>query len=334
MSMDPVLSVRGLSISVPVNSSRANVVEGMSFDVSPGSRLGLVGESGSGKTLTALALMRLLRPPVTVDAGSIVLEGRDILRLRPRELNQIRGARIAMIYQNPMSALNPVLTIGRQVTEVLALHGQYGKAAARRRAAELLGDVGIASPSRLLDAYPHELSGGMRQRVVIAMAMSCGPRVVIADEPTTALDVTTQARVLALMHRLVDDHGAALVLITHDLGVAAEFCDQIQVMYAGRIVERAAVPDLFERPRHPYTLALLESSCSVDTDPNRLIPTVPGQPPQFGELPGGCAFHPRCPQAIDDCRGSRPELLPIAEDAVACWRAPGYPVSARTGQAS
>jgi peptide/nickel transport system ATP-binding protein len=331
MSVEPVLSVRSLSISVPVAATRAAAVANVSFDVPPGGRLGLVGESGSGKTLTALALMRLLKPPVRVDSGSALLEGRDMLCLSARELNEIRGARIAMIYQNPMSALNPVVPIGRQLTEVLALHGRYSKVAARRRAVELLGDVGIASPQRQFDSYPHELSGGMRQRVVIAMAMSCEPRVVIADEPTTALDVTTQARMLALMHRLVDEHATAFVLITHDLGVAAEFCDEVLVMYAGRIVERNTVPRLFERPNHPYTLALLKSRCSVDTDPDEPIPTVTGQPPQIGNHPSGCAFHPRCPEAIDVCRQIRPALVDLADVSVACWRAAGYPAASDVG---
>jgi oligopeptide/dipeptide ABC transporter ATP-binding protein len=284
--------------------------------------------------LTALSLMRLVKPPVTVDSGAILLEGRDILRLSVRELNDIRGNRIAMIHQNPMSALNPVVPIGRQLTEVLDLHGQYTKATARRRAAELLGDVGIASPHRQLDSYPHELSGGMRQRVIIAMAMSCEPRVLVADEPTTALDVTTQARILTLMHQLVDDRSTAVVLITHDLAVAAEFCDEVLVMYAGRIVERGSVPALFERPRHPYTRALLESRCAVDTDPNEPIATVPGQPPQLGEHPAGCAFHPRCPLAVDTCRTARPELLDVGDAQAACWRADGYLAGARTGAAS
>jgi len=316
---DPLLSVRDLQIGVPLDHGETMAVRGVSFDLQPGARLGLVGESGSGKSLTALALMRMLPPSVRIRAGEVMLNGRDLMTLTPRQMCEVRGSEIAMIYQNPMAALNPVLTIGDQLVEGLRIHSSMSRSTARKRAVELLGDVGIPDPGNRMESHPYQLSGGMRQRVVIAMALSCEPSVIIADEPTTALDVTTQARILALLRQLVSSHGTAVILISHDLEVAAEFCDEIQVMYAGRIVERSPSADLFANPRHPYTKALLESSCVLTTDLTRPIPVIPGQPPQPGSFPAGCAFQARCTQARETCIDHDPVLEWDHGRAVACY---------------
>lgn len=318
----PVLSVRDLRVSVPSGPDDVTAVRGVSFDVPAGARVGLVGESGSGKSLTALALMRMLSSGVKVQGGQVLLEGEDIMQKSSREMCDIRGRRIAMIYQNPMSSLNPVLNIGSQLMEAMTIHGHLPRAAARRRSEELLGEVGIPNPGRIMGSFPHELSGGMRQRVVIAMALSCEPALIIADEPTTALDVTTQARVLALLHQLVDSLGTAVILITHDLEVAAEFCEEIHVMYAGRIVEHAESVTLFRSPRHPYTNALLDSTCDLTTDISRPIPVISGQPPHPGDIPSGCAFAARCPTAQPECLDMDPTLTSEDGFTFACL----YPV--------
>lgn len=315
----PVLSVRDLQVTVPFAGGETAAVRGVSFDLQAGERLGLVGESGSGKSLTALALMRMLAPSLRIRSGEILLNGRDLMKLTARQMCDVRGSEIAMIYQNPMAALNPVLTIGDQIVESIRIHSDMSRATARKRAVELLGDVGIPDPLQRMDAYPYQLSGGMRQRIVIAMALSCDPKVIIADEPTTALDVTTQARVLALLRRLVDSHGTAVVLISHDLEVAAEFCDNIQVMYAGRIVERSPSSSLFARPLHPYAKALLDSSCVLSTDPARPIPVIGGQPPHPGSFPAGCAFQPRCGRSQEPCLTEDPVLSLMRGRAVACY---------------
>jgi oligopeptide/dipeptide ABC transporter ATP-binding protein len=317
-ALEPILSVRDLQIAVPAGKGEALAVRGVSFDLQAGARLGLVGESGSGKSLTALALMRMLAPSVRIRSGQVMLNGRDVMSLTARQMCAVRGSEIAMIYQNPMAALNPVLTIGDQLVEGLRIHSSMPRSAARKRAIELLGDVGIPDPQRRMDSHPYQLSGGMRQRVVIAMALSCEPSVIIADEPTTALDVTTQARVLALLRQLVSSHGTAVVLISHDLEVAAEFCEEIQVMYAGRIVERSPSTDLFASPLHPYAKALLKSSCVLTTDLTRPIPVIPGQPPQPGNFPDGCAFAARCSQARETCTHLDPILERVHGRAVAC----------------
>lgn len=320
----PVLSVRDLRVSVPSGRDDVPAVRGVSFDVPAGARIGLVGESGSGKSLTALALMRMLAPGVKILGGQVLLEGEDVLQKSSREMCDVRGRRIAMIYQNPMSSLNPVLTIGAQLAEAMTIHGRASRSAARRRSADLLGDVGIPNPMRVMDSYPYELSGGMRQRVVIAMALSCEPALIVADEPTTALDVTTQARVLALLHQLVDSLGTAVILITHDLEVAAEFCEEIHVMYAGRIVERAESVTLFRSPRHPYTNALLDSTCDLTTEISKPIPVIAGQPPQPGDIPPGCAFAARCASVQPQCRDVDPPLVSEGGFTVACL----YPIPA------
>ncbi|MGB0112168.1 MAG: ABC transporter ATP-binding protein [Ilumatobacteraceae bacterium] len=317
-STKPVLSVRDLQVTVPVNGQDELTVRNVSFDLLPAQRLGLVGESGSGKSLTALSLMGMLSPAVKIQGGEIMLNGRDLVGLPPREMRSVRGREIAMIYQNPMAALNPVQRIGTQLVEGIRLHQTISKAAARRRAIELLGDVGIPNPGRRIDAFPHELSGGMRQRVVIAMALSSEPDVIVADEPTTSLDVTTQARVLTLLRELVTTHDTAVILISHDLEVAASFSDEIVVMYAGRIVERSTSEELFAEPQHPYTRALLDSSCVLSTDIDKPIPVIPGQPPAPGKFPEGCAFRLRCSRAEARCATIDPELVGPRHRAVAC----------------
>jgi oligopeptide/dipeptide ABC transporter ATP-binding protein len=278
-----------------------------------GSRLGVVGESGSGKSLTALALMRLLHPPIELH-GEVLLDGQDLLKLSDRAMAAVRAQRISMIYQDPMSSLNPVFTVGKQIIEAVRLGSAVSTAQARRRAVELLGEVGVPEPTRRVDSYPHEFSGGMRQRVMIAMALASEPEVLIADEPTTALDVTTQARVMDLLSRVVAEHGVAVVLITHDLGVAAGFCDEIKVMYAGRFVEGAPVDTLYREPVHPYSEALLGAVCRLDAALDQPMITIGGQPPLPGALPAGCPFHPRCPHAVARCAEEAPPTVALAPD--------------------
>ncbi|MBB4660931.1 ABC transporter ATP-binding protein [Conexibacter arvalis] len=312
MTTETVLDVRDLCVSF----GEIEPVRGVSFALRRGERLGLVGESGSGKSLTALAIMRLARRATL--RGEVLLEGRDLLKLKPREMERIRGGRVAMVYQDPMSALNPVFTIGRQLEEAIRLHGIADRSAARERAIELLDDVGVPHPARRVEQYPHEFSGGMRQRVMIAMAMCADPAVLICDEPTTALDVTTQARIMDLLDRLVDERGTAVMLITHDLGVAAGFCDTVQVMYGGRIVERTEAEPLYGTPLHPYTEALLGAAVDLTLDLDQPIPTIGGQPPLAGRLPQGCSFHPRCRYARDVCTAQAPLLEEVAGRLVEC----------------
>ena len=309
---EPVLDVSDLRVAF----GAVEPVRGVSFALRAGERIGLVGESGSGKSLTALAIMRLARRARV--SGHVQLAGEDLLALSERAMTRVRGGRIAMVYQDPMAALNPVYTVGRQLREALELHTDLRRGAARERAVELLADVGIERPRRRADQYPHELSGGMRQRVVIAIAMCASPSVLICDEPTTALDVTTQARVIELLDRLAEDHGTAVVLITHDLGVAAGFCDAVHVMYGGRIVESAGVERLYRSPVHPYTEALLAAAVDLRLEPGATIPTIPGHPPLAGELPTGCSFHPRCPVARAVCSTQTPPLLRMGRRSAEC----------------
>jgi oligopeptide/dipeptide ABC transporter ATP-binding protein len=298
---DTILDVRDLVVEFPQRREPIIPVRGVSFALERKHRLGIVGESGSGKSLTALALMRLLPRPGRIGGGRVLLDGDDIVGLSERDMARVRGGRIALVYQDPMSSLNPVQTVGRQIIEAIRTHEDLSRAAARARVVELLGEVGLPAPQRRIDSYPHEFSGGMRQRVMIAMAISAGPAVLIADEPTTALDVTTQARIIDLLARLVDEREMAVILITHDLGVAASFCDDVHVMYAGRIVERSPAEPLFAHPVHPYTEALLAAICRLDADVDQPIQAIPGQPPLPQSLPSGCPFHPRCPHAIPRC---------------------------------
>ena len=316
-----LLEVQDLFVHFEMHFGTVRAVDGVSFTLEEGETLGLVGESGSGKSVTNLAVMGLIpSPPGRVWARSVRFGARDLLQLPDEELRKIRGHRISMIFQDPMTSLNPLLTVGRQLTEVLELHKGLSHRAARRRSAEALGNVGLPEPERHLRSYPHELSGGMRQRVMIAMALLCQPKILIADEPTTALDVTIQAQILELMGNLQAQHGTAIVLVTHDLGVVAGMADRVNVMYAGRIVESAPTRDLYARPRHPYTQGLLASVPSLEGDPEAELFSIPGQPPDLAHLPPGCAFAGRCPLVVERCRGSLPELERLGgERLTACF---------------
>jgi oligopeptide transport system ATP-binding protein len=320
--LKPLLAVRDLTTVFSLPSGRlARPVDGVSLDLFPGETLALVGESGSGKTTLALSLLRLIpEPPGRIDpAGRVELDGTDILRLDAADLRRIRGGAIAMVFQEPGSSLNPVMTVGAQIAETVRLHAGLDRRAARRRAQELLADVGLGDADRRVDQNPHELSGGMQQRVMIAMALAGGPKVLIADEPTTALDVTIQLQILDLLADLKRRLGLAVLLITHDLGVAARVADRVAVMYAGRIVESAPSTSLFDHPRHPYTEALLEAIPRVDRTGDRL-PAIPGQPPPATDWPTGCRFHPRCPHAWERCRTTEPGLLGDDGERVSrCW---------------
>ncbi len=313
----PILDVRDLHVEFPLSGGTITPVRGVSFTLDPRQRLGIVGESGSGKSLTALSLMRLLSPPGRIASGQVLLGGQDLTKLSESEMARMRGGRLALVYQDPMSSLNPVQTIGRQIVEAIRTHEDVSRRAARARAIELLGEVGLPQPAKRFESYPHQFSGGMRQRVMIAMAISAGPDVLIADEPTTALDVTTQARIIDLLGRLVDERDMAVILITHDLGVAASFCDDVHVMYAGRIVEKSTSQPLFRQPVHPYTEALLNAICRLDFDVTQPIAAIPGQPPAPQAIPEGCPFHPRCPYAFADCVSQVPgvTVLPDGREA-------------------
>jgi oligopeptide transport system ATP-binding protein len=319
--MEPLLEVRDLRTEFVTQEGIVHAVNGISYSLREGEALGIVGESGCGKSVGALSVMRLIpTPPGRIAGGEILFNGRDLLSLRDEDMRRIRGNDIAMVFQDPMTSLNPVLTIGRQIGEALELHKGMDRKAARQRTIELLELVGIPSARARVDDYPHQFSGGMRQRVMIAMAISCEPRLLIADEPTTALDVTIQAQILDIMLRLRRELGMALILITHDLGVVAGVCDRIAVMYAGHIVEEATAEDLFAEPRHPYTLGLLRSLPRID-EPRRerLIP-IEGLPPDLVDLPPGCPFAPRCAYAVARSETERPELRVVEPGhRVACW---------------
>jgi peptide/nickel transport system ATP-binding protein len=297
----------------------------VSFAVGRGGTLGIVGESGCGKSVTALSILGLVpRPPAELIDGEIWFDGSDLLRLDTRALQDLRGDRIAMVFQEPMTSLNPAFSVGEQIIEAILRHDPVGRPAARRRAIELMRRVGIPAPERRVDDYPHRLSGGMRQRAMIAMALACRPQLLIADEPTTALDVTIQAQILDLLRDLRRDHDMALILITHDLGVVAELCDEVIVMYGGKVVERAAVDALFALPQHPYTIGLLGSlpGARVTGGADRLA-AIEGTPPNPIALPAGCRFHPRCPFVEPRCRADEPPLVEIVSGhQAACWRAP------------
>jgi oligopeptide/dipeptide ABC transporter ATP-binding protein len=313
-------------LGLEVNDLRVDVgttpiVRGVSFSLRPGTRLGLVGESGSGKSVTALSIMGLIRQPLRVTGGQVRLGDVDLRTLRRKELDRVRGRRISMIYQDPAAALNPLMTVGDQIAEAVRLHTDTNRAAARQRAADLLGEVGVPHARTRLRAYPHEFSGGMLQRVMIAMALAGDPDVLLCDEPTTALDVTTQVRIMNLLDRLCSATGVAALLITHDLGVAAGFCDDVAVMYSGQIVERAGTPALFSAPEHPYSQALMSAIIDLDVDLDRPVPAIPGQPPAPGEVGAGCSFQPRCPRAIPQCGTQAPALREVGASLVRCIRA-------------
>jgi len=314
--MGALLSVRGLSVEFRTQHGVVHAVRDVSFDLEAEETLGLVGESGSGKSVTNLALMGLVpNPPGNVHAYSIDFAGRDLVRASAEELRRLRGNEISMIFQDPMTSLNPLLTIGRQLTEVLEIHKGLTQRAARTECVAGLGAVGIPNPEQRMDQYPHELSGGMRQRVMIAMGLLCRPKILLADEPTTALDVTIQAQILELMQALQRDYGTAIILVTHDLGVVAGMSDRVHVMYAGRLVETGATEALFETPLHPYTHGLLRSIPTLDGDPRAALYSIPGAPPDLADLPPGCAFAPRCELRQEACDARSPELEPIAHNA-------------------
>ena len=321
---DPLLRVRDLRTYFVTDQGggTARAVDGVSFDLHAGETLGLVGESGCGKTVTSLSILRLIpEPPGHIRPGSYIeFEGRNLLTLAPRDLRAVRGNRIAMIFQEPMTSLNPVLTIGDQVAEAAIVHQRLSGAAGRARAIEMLRQVGIPDPEERVDHYPHQLSGGMRQRVMIAMALICHPQILIADEPTTALDVTIQAQILELLSRLQQQLGMAVLLITHDLGVVAGSADRVVVMYAGQVVESAPTRTLFARPGHPYTEGLMASIPRLDR-PRERLHSIPGSVPAATAWPAGCRFHPRCPYAWDKCRTEEPPLLETGADgqAARCW---------------
>jgi peptide/nickel transport system ATP-binding protein len=321
----PLLEVADLRTWFFTRDGIVRAVDGVSFHVMPGETLAIVGESGCGKSVTALSVLRLVpSPPGRIVSGSIRLAGRDLLELSEAEMREVRGNDISMIFQEPMTSLNPVLTIGRQIAETLTLHQGLDRRAALRRAVEMLRLVHIPEAQRRISQYPHQLSGGMRQRVMIAMALACNPKLLIADEPTTALDVTIQAQILDLMRELKQKIDAAIVLITHDLGVVAEMAQRVVVMYAGRKVEEAPVGELFRRPLHPYTLGLLDAIVDLD-DPIASLHPIPGALPDMTRLPTGCSFNPRCPFATAECAERRPPLAPIEqagdERQTACWHA-------------
>jgi oligopeptide/dipeptide ABC transporter ATP-binding protein len=298
---DAILSVRDLEIRFATDGGEVTVVDGVGFDVAPGEVVGLVGESGSGKSMTSLGIMRLIpTPPGWIERGSVTFDGKDLLAMSARELRSVRGKDISMVFQDPMSSLNPSFTIGNQLIETVRLHTDLGPRAARARAAELLDMVGISDPEVRLNQYPHQLSGGMRQRVMIAQALACEPRLLIADEPTTALDVTIQAEILDLLRSLQRRLGMSMIFVTHDLGVVADVCDRVVVLYAGQVVEQAPVEELFRSPRHPYTRALLKAMPQVAGAGERLT-AIPGVVPLPSALPAGCRFGPRCPHQEAVC---------------------------------
>ncbi|HJQ55746.1 MAG TPA: ABC transporter ATP-binding protein [Vineibacter sp.] len=317
----PLLSVRDLTVDFQTEGGLITAVDSVSFDLREGEILALVGESGCGKSATALAILRLIaNPPGRIASGSVRFRGNDLLQASENEIRGIRGDRIAMIFQEPMTSLNPVLTVGRQIGEPLSLHKGLSDAPLLEKCVALLESVSISDPRRRLGDYPHQFSGGMRQRVMIAMGMGCVPDIIIADEPTTALDVTIQAQLLELLRQQVEQHRTALLLITHNLGVVARYADRVNVMYAGRIVESAGADELYARPRHPYTIGLLHSVPRLDKPAADKLAPIPGQPPDALHMPGGCAFHPRCPYAVARCHAEAPSPRQVgANQVVACW---------------
>jgi oligopeptide/dipeptide ABC transporter ATP-binding protein len=321
--MEVLLDVRGLRTHFHTSAGVIRAVDGVSWDVRKGETVALVGESGCGKSVSALSVMRLVSAPAgRIVGGEILFKGRNLLALSEEEMRRVRGREIGMIFQEPMTSLNPVLTIGRQLTETVETHLAMTSARSQARAVELLSLVGIPEGARRLRQFPHQFSGGMRQRIMIAMALACDPALVLADEPTTALDVTIQAQILELMKSLSRRLGAAIMMITHNLGVVARYADRVNVMYAGKIVERATAREIYANPRHPYTLGLLRSVPRLDEPRRAKLQPIPGQPPDLSRLPAGCSFAPRCAYAIDRCRVEEPGLDPVAADHLsACWLA-------------
>ena len=320
---EPLLRVEHLRVELPTRREVLVAVDDVSLTIAPGEVLGIVGESGAGKSVTGAAIIGLLEPPLRIAGGRIVLGGKRIDNLPYEAMRRIRGKEIGAIFQDPLTSLNPLYTVGQQLIETIRTHLDLGPGGARERALALLGEVGIAAAAQRIDHYPHQFSGGMRQRVVIALAIAANPRLIIADEPTTALDVSIQAQIIALLKRLCREHGTAIMLVTHDMGVIAETAHRVAVMYAGRIVEIGPVRDIVDDPHHPYTIGLMESIPRIGGQRGRLR-QIDGSMPRLIEIPSGCPFNPRCPNVFDRCRRERPELLPAAAGAAACWRfAPG-----------
>jgi len=314
----PLLSVRDLVVEFPTRHGPLTAVDRVSFDIAKGEVLGVVGESGAGKSLTGAAIIGLLEPPGRIAGGEVYLQGKRIDQLSMSDMRLIRGTRIGMIFQDPLTSLNPLYRIGQQLIETIQAHSALGKAAARNRAIELLSEVGIPAPETRIDAYPHQFSGGMRQRVVIALALAGEPELVIADEPTTALDVSVQAQIIALLKRLCRERGTAVMLITHDMGVIAETADRVAVMYAGRIAEIGPVRNVVKTPKHPYTVGLMGSIPSIDSEHTRLV-QIPGAMPRLTAIPDGCSFNPRCTRVFDTCYRQEPQPLSVGSTDVACW---------------
>jgi peptide/nickel transport system ATP-binding protein len=315
---NPLLEVRNLRIEFPTRRGTLVAVDDISLSIAPGEVLGVVGESGAGKSLTGAAIIGLLEPPGRVAAGEILLEGRRIDNLPYEKMRRIRGSEIGAIFQDPLTSLNPLYTVREQLTETILTHDDIGRAAADRRALDLLKEVGIPAAADRIDNYPHQFSGGMRQRVVIALALCANPKLIIADEPTTALDVSIQAQIIALLKRLCREHGTAVMLVTHDMGVIAETADRVAVMYAGRIAEIGPVRDVVKNPSHPYTKGLMGSIPMIGADVENLT-QIDGAMPRLTEIPEGCAFNPRCPDRFDRCLKERPDLMEAGATRAACW---------------
>ena len=313
----PVLSVRDLRVEFATRRGALVAIDGVSFDIARGETLGVVGESGAGKSVTGAAIIGLIDPPGRIAGGEVRLSGHRIDDLKPEAMRRVRGRRIGMIFQDPLTSLNPLYRIGRQLVETIRTHTDLSASAARRRAIDLLAEVGIPAPERRIDGYPHEFSGGMRQRVVIALALAAEPELIIADEPTTALDVSVQAQIIALLRRLGREHGTAIMLVTHDMGVIAEAADRVAVMYAGRVAEIGPVADVVREPLHPYARGLMGAIPTLAHDADRLA-QIPGAMPRLSAIPPGCAFNPRCPHAFDRCRVERPDPIPVGAHRVAC----------------
>jgi peptide/nickel transport system ATP-binding protein len=324
MSAVPLLEVRHLRVEFPSRRGTLLALDDISFSIAPGEVLGVVGESGAGKSLTGSAIIGLLDPPGRIAGGEILLAGQRIDNLPYEEMRKIRGRKIGAIFQDPLTSLNPLYTIGRQLVETIRTHLPVGEDEARDRAVKLLQETGIPAAEQRIEQYPHQFSGGMRQRVVIALALAAEPQLIVADEPTTALDVSIQAQIISLIRRMCREHGTAVMLVTHDMGVIAETCDRVAVMYAGRIVEVGPVADVIHRPSHPYTVGLMGSIPAMDEDRERLL-QIDGAMPRLNAIPTGCAFNPRCPQVFERCRNERPDLIDAGPTRSACWSAVGGP---------
>ncbi len=314
----PVLSVRNLEVEFVTRRGLLRAIDKVSFDIAPGEVLGVVGESGAGKSLTGTAIIGLIDPPGRIAGGEVWLKGRRIDNLPKEELRKVRGKRIGMIFQDPLTSLNPLFRISEQLIETIRTHSDMNEAQARARAVGLLTEVGIPAPEKRIDSYPHEFSGGMRQRVVIALALAAEPELIIADEPTTALDVSVQAQIITLIKKLCRERGTAVMLVTHDMGVIAETADRVAVMYAGRIVEIGPVRDVVKHAKHPYAKGLMGAIPTLATAETRLL-QIPGSMPRLNAIPAGCAFNPRCAEAFERCRTDRPEYIPVENSQVACW---------------